>query len=64
MTCVELQNSLAQPVQVFLNGSTTIWCITHFSQFCVVCLFDEGALCPVIQLINEDLGAIIDPWGT
>lgn len=23
----------------------------------------DSALCPIIQLINED-GAIIDPWGT
>jgi len=29
--------------------------IKHFSQFGVICKLAEGALCPIIQLINEDV---------
>ena len=42
-----------QLVQVPLNGSTTLWCIGPSSQFGVICKLAEGALCPIIQIINE-----------
>jgi len=37
-----------QPVEVPLDGSTTLWCIGHSTQLCVICSFAEGALCPII----------------
>jgi len=36
------------PVEVPLNGSS------HSSQFCI-CSFAEGALSPIVQVINEDV---------
>ncbi|KAK4826285.1 hypothetical protein QYF61_007132 [Mycteria americana] len=44
-----------QPVQVPLDGSTTLWHISHSPQFCVICKRAEGTLCPIIQIINEDV---------
>ncbi|KAK4827152.1 hypothetical protein QYF61_015106, partial [Mycteria americana] len=32
----------------------TLWCISHPFQFWVICKLAEGALCPIIQIINED----------
>ncbi|KAK4832039.1 hypothetical protein QYF61_020554 [Mycteria americana] len=46
---------LLQPVEVPLNGSTVIWCISHSSQFGVICKLAESTLYPVIQMINEDV---------
>lgn len=46
---------LLQPAKIFLNGSTSIWCISCFSQFCVIYKFSEGVLSPVIQVINVDV---------
>ena len=45
-----------QPLEVPLNGSTPIWCITYSSQFCVICKLAKDVLCPIIQVINEDVG--------
>ena len=42
-----------QPVQVSLNGSTALQCISHLSQFCVISELAEGTLCPFIQVNDE-----------
>ena len=39
--------------KVPLDGSTTLWRVSHFSQFGVINKLAAGTLCP-----------IIDPWGT
>ena len=44
-----------QPVKVSLNGSTSVWCVIHSSQFCIICKHTESALCPTMEVINEDL---------
>ena len=44
-----------QPVEVPLDGSTTLWPISQSSQFCVICKLAEGTLWPIIQIINEDV---------
>ncbi|KAK4824703.1 hypothetical protein QYF61_017929 [Mycteria americana] len=44
-----------QPVKVPLNGSTTIWHISHSFQSCIICKLVEGAPCPIILIINEDV---------
>lgn len=41
-----------QPVNVPLEDSTTLWCISHYFLICVK--LAEGMLCPIIQIINED----------
>lgn len=41
-----------QPVNVPLEDSTTLWCISHYFLVCVK--LAEGTLCPIIQIINED----------
>lgn len=53
--CEVSASPLSQPVQVPLNGNTTFWCISHSSQFCVSCKLAEGALCPIVHVINEDV---------
>jgi len=58
LALVELQVLLClalQPVQVTLNGSTACWCIHCSSQFCVISKLAEGALCPFIQIIDEEV---------
>lgn len=42
-------------VEILLNGSTTVWCISHLSQFCIVCKLAGGALSPIIYGINEEV---------
>ncbi|KAK4810833.1 hypothetical protein QYF61_008805 [Mycteria americana] len=44
-----------QSVQVPLDGSTTLWHISHSSQICVISKLAEGTLCLIIQIINEDV---------
>ena len=44
---------ILQPVGIPLDGSTAIWCITHPSQFCIICK-PEGTVCPIFQVTNED----------
>lgn len=44
-----------QPLQVSLAGSTGLWHISHSSQFWVICKLAEGTLCPISQIINEDI---------
>lgn len=53
--CKVSASPLSQPVQVPLNGNTTFWCISHSSQFCISCKFAEGALYPIVHVINEDV---------
>ena len=48
-------NPFVQPAEVPLDGSTTLWCISHFSQFCIISELAEGMLCPIIQIVNEDV---------
>ena len=42
-----------QPVKVPLDGSVTLWCISHSSQFCVIHKSAECELCPIMQIIND-----------
>lgn len=42
-----------QPVKVHFNAAG-LWCISHSFKF-RICELAEGALCPVIQAINEDV---------
>ncbi|KAK4826730.1 hypothetical protein QYF61_010983 [Mycteria americana] len=42
-----------QPVQVPLDVSTTLWCVSHSSQLCAISILAEDALCSIIQIINE-----------
>lgn len=43
------------PVEVPLDGSTTLMSISHSSEFCVISKPAEGRLHPVIKIINEDV---------
>ncbi|KAK4818982.1 LOW QUALITY PROTEIN: hypothetical protein QYF61_022649 [Mycteria americana] len=43
-----------QPVEVPLDGSMTLWCISHSSQFGVIRQLAEGTLCPIIHVTTED----------
>ena len=45
-------DSILQTLEVPLNGSTTLWSISHFSQFSV-CIVGGGALYLNIQVIHE-----------
>ncbi|KAK4832711.1 hypothetical protein QYF61_025172 [Mycteria americana] len=44
-----------QAVEIPLDGSPTLWCIRHLSQFCVISRLAESTLSPIIQIINEDI---------
>ena len=48
--------STLQPVQVLLNGSTAFWCVSHFSQLCIISKLAEGGRYPLIKFTSED------PW--
>ena len=41
-----------QPVQVSLDGSTALRCISHSSQLGIVSELAEGTLYPIIQVIR------------
>lgn len=45
-----------QSVELSLNGSTNTRCISHPSFFCITCELTESAFCPVVHIINEDVG--------
>lgn len=32
---------------------SSIWCISHYSQFSIICKLAERALCPIIQVISD-----------
>lgn len=44
-----------QPVKVPLKGSTTLWCVSHSSQFHIIYELAVSALCPSLWVINEDV---------
>ncbi|GAB0181886.1 cAMP-dependent protein kinase inhibitor alpha [Grus japonensis] len=44
-----------QPVEVPLDGITAFWYIIHSFQFGVICKLAEGTLCPIIQIVNEEI---------
>lgn len=44
-----------QPVEVPLNGTTTISCISCSSWFCATCELSGEALCPTAQVIDGDI---------
>lgn len=52
-----------QIVQVFLKDSTTIWSISHSSQFYIICKLAESAPCPTIQIITGEFKQYFS-WGT
>ena len=56
---VELHDVLVcpflQPVHIPLDGSMTLWYMSYFSQFCVICQLAEDTLYPIVHLTNEDV---------
>ncbi|KAK4811173.1 hypothetical protein QYF61_019804 [Mycteria americana] len=51
-----------QPVEVPLDGSTTLWCIHHSSQFCVISKLAEGSdpvLTPGVHRLHLDFVPLI-----
>ena len=44
-----------QPVETALGGSTSLWCTSCSSQFCVVCEGADGMFPPVTQMPDEDV---------
>jgi len=51
-----------QLANISLNGNTTMWWINHSSQFYRFCKHAEGALCPIIYVINEDCKAVLPQY--
>jgi len=49
-----------QPVEVSMNGCTTIWSISHSSQVCIIPLA-ESAVCPIVQVTNGEVKQYL-PW--
>lgn len=43
-----------KPIQVLLNGSTELWCISHFARFCIISKLAEGIPYLFFQVIGED----------
>lgn len=39
---------LLQTFRVLLDGNTTIWCVSHSSQFCISCKIAKGVLYPIV----------------
>lgn len=62
--CLPLVELYEAPVSRFLqldkvplDGSMTLWCISHSSQFYVIIgKLAEDTLCPINQIINEGVG--------
>lgn len=55
-----------QKTQIWLNGSATAWCISHYSQISIICKPDECLLWLIVQVINRDVRpcwAQIRSWG-
>ncbi|KAK4816506.1 hypothetical protein QYF61_017467 [Mycteria americana] len=50
-----MSSQFLQENAVPLDGSKSVWCINHFSQFCITCKLAESALWPTIQVIQEDI---------
>lgn len=56
-----------QAVKVPLNSGTTIWCISHSSQFCLICDLAAGELLshhPGLMKRINSIGPSADPWDT
>lgn len=49
-------------IKVPLKGSTTIWYVSHSSQFGVIWKLVEGELCPILQV--HSTGPNMVSWGT
>lgn len=43
-----------QTFQSPLDGSITLRCTSHCSQFCAICKTAEDTLCPIVQIITKD----------
>ena len=55
-------NIFLQPVEISLDGSSSVChIISHSSQFGVINKLAEGTVCPIIQVINEDIRHISMP---
>ena len=56
---VELYEALVspflQPLEIPLIVIMPTWCISHSSQFSIICKLAEGALCPIIQITDKDV---------
>lgn len=44
-----------QPVEVPLNGDTTLWTPATPSTFVFLCISAEGAVCPIVQVCKKDV---------
>ncbi|KAJ7404308.1 hypothetical protein WISP_146129 [Willisornis vidua] len=44
---------ILQPGDMSLDGSTSFWCVSDFSQRSVICSLAEAMLCYIIQVIND-----------
>lgn len=53
-----------QIVQNSLRNSTTIWYISHSSQFYIICKLAEGAPCPIIQIISGEFKQYFSQYST
>lgn len=61
--CVVPVSLFLQPVKVPLDGTTTLWDVSHSSQFDVTCKLPKGTLCSPIQMLHDALlfAALVDP---
>ena len=50
-----------QPADILLTDRAPIWDISHASQFCIIFKLAEGALCPIIQVINGKHWTLLNP---
>lgn len=44
-----------QLVEASLDVCSITWCISHSSWFCMTCKLAEGAVCPIMQAITENI---------
>lgn len=59
--------SFLQPLEVPLDGSTSLCSVSCSSQFCVSCKSAEDVLCPITLISNDVIyrtGPSTDSWGT
>ena len=68
---VELHDASLSPIfqahKVLLDGSTTIWCSSHSSQFCVICKLAAMHFVlssrSLMMMLNSN-GSSMNPWDT
>ncbi|PKU31194.1 rna-directed dna polymerase from mobile element jockey- hypothetical protein [Limosa lapponica baueri] len=53
----EVQQGLLEPVQVPLDGIPSLKHVSHITQLGVICKLAEGALDPIVCVIDEDLNS-------